>query len=229
MALRHARVPHSARTAGAAALAAAAFVALTLAVIEHAQPFQLDHWWAAVVVDRHFDVFTFLGVTVFNPLGLFPLSWLIVGIAGLVLAHLRGRSVAVLFVAAEAVAAATVALVKIGVGRPRPPDSLVETTTLSFPSGHASFATVTAILIVGLAVPARLRLPAGLIAGAAAAGMALSRTFVMAHWLSDVAGGVMVGVAVSTGALAINEWRARHSERSSTRAAADDSGTTNPG
>jgi undecaprenyl-diphosphatase len=97
--------------------------------------------------------------------------------------------------------AATVALGEVSVGplksvvdRPRPGAPLTRTTMASYPSGHALAAATTApgIVIAFLPPgPARRRLLA--VAVPLAGATALSRTFLNAHWLSDVVGGFALG------------------------------------
>jgi membrane-associated phospholipid phosphatase len=80
------------------------------------------------------------------------------------------------------------------IDRPRPPAPLIETTSASFPSGHAVAASVTALgLVVVLAPPVKERTRWTVVAASFAAVMALSRTVLSAHWLSDVVGGVCLG------------------------------------
>jgi undecaprenyl-diphosphatase len=82
--------------------------------------------------------------------------------------------------------------------RARPPLSLVETTSWSFPSGH-SVATATiaiaAVIVLVKAGPKRRNLE--MLAAAFAVVMALSRVYLRAHWLTDVAAGVALGAAVA--------------------------------
>lgn len=81
------------------------------------------------------------------------------------------------------------------VDRPRPPGGMHETTSASFPSGHAIAAAVTALgLVVVLHPPVRARTRWTLVAAGFATAMALSRTYLAVHWLSDVVGGVSIGV-----------------------------------
>jgi undecaprenyl-diphosphatase len=84
------------------------------------------------------------------------------------------------------------------IDRPRPPMSMIETSSSSFPSGHAIAGAVTAFgLAVVLAAPRARRW--WWIGGASAfAGvMALSRTYLGAHWLSDVVAGVLIGTGLA--------------------------------
>ena len=82
-------------------------------------------------------------------------------------------------------------------GRPRPPLPLVETTSFSFPSGHAITGAVFAIGVMVVLVPLARRRPLyWAIALAYVAAMAWGRVYVRAHWLSDVTAGVAIGTAV---------------------------------
>jgi undecaprenyl-diphosphatase len=64
-------------------------------------------------------------------------------------------------------------------------------TTTSFPSGHSASAAAFA---TGVALESAA---AGLVVAPVAAAVAYSRIHVGAHWLSDVVGGVGIGVAVA--------------------------------
>lgn len=95
--------------------------------------------------------------------------------------------------------AAIVVVVAIGaplsyvVARPRPDDSLAETIATSFPSGHTAVATTFCFTLVLL-----LRRWYVAVAGATwVLVMAWARTFLAAHWLSDVVAGFFEGVAVT--------------------------------
>ena len=80
----------------------------------------------------------------------------------------------------------------------------------SFPSGHTAFATVTAVLLVGLLCSRERRGTWAVLAAVVALAMAWSRTYLRAHWLVDVVGGLAIGAAAGLGALA---WRSRRLER----------------
>lgn len=84
--------------------------------------------------------------------------------------------------------------------RARPPGSLVDTSGASFPSGHAIAAAVTAVGLVIALLPAgptrwRWEWRAALYASL----MALSRTYLGAHWLSDIVAGALLGSGIAIG------------------------------
>jgi membrane-associated phospholipid phosphatase len=86
------------------------------------------------------------------------------------------------------------------IDRPRPTGALVTTDSPSFPSGHAIAASVTAIGLVVVLVPAtnrRTRTRWTVLAAVFAALMALSRTYLAAHWLSDVIAGACIGTGLA--------------------------------
>jgi membrane-associated phospholipid phosphatase len=84
--------------------------------------------------------------------------------------------------------------------RARPLGSVVGTSGASFPSGHAIAAAVTAVGLVIALLPAgpsrwRWEWRAALYASL----MALSRTYLGAHWLSDVVAGALLGSGIAIG------------------------------
>jgi undecaprenyl-diphosphatase len=82
--------------------------------------------------------------------------------------------------------------------RPRPPESLVETSNSAFPSGHATAGAATAVaLVMVLLPPGEHRRVWEVRAGIFAFVMALSRTYLRAHWLSDVVAGALLGAALA--------------------------------
>jgi len=119
------------------------------------------------------------------------------------------------FVLAVAVSEVSIGVIKAAVERPRPSASLIETTGWSFPSGHAVATSVTAAAMVMVLMPAgpdrrRWELRAILFALV----MALSRTYLRAHWLSDAVAGTLIGAALALGSVALvmtlrRRWRAR--------------------
>jgi undecaprenyl-diphosphatase len=172
-------------------------VAFLLAVIvgNDPSPFGVDIAWAKRATAIRGDGLTFVA-NVFGALGRFPLSWLIVTVAGSILwRQRRHRAVAVLVIG-EVASWATNSLIKAAVDRPRPPGAIVEAFRSSFPSGHAAFAAVTAVLLVGLLVPTGRRVGPAFLAAALALVMGLSRIYLGVHWLSDMIAGLCVGAGI---------------------------------
>jgi membrane-associated phospholipid phosphatase len=115
------------------------------------------------------------------------------------------------FVSAILVSEVAIGTLKALYDRPRALGSLVETSSASFPSGHAVAASVTAVAAVIALVPEG---PRRYRWGAAAVGfsflMGLSRTYLGAHWLSDAIAGVLLGTTIALGtALIVHRIRER--------------------
>src|SRR6476619_6625526 len=124
---------------------------------------------------------------VFNAAGHGILRALTIAGVGLVLLIARRRAALLAFIVAEAMTPLLVNLIKLLVGRERPPGALIEAHGSSYPSGHAAYAGATAVMLVLLITsPGRARRVWWLVAAVATAGMAWSRTYLEVHWLSDV-------------------------------------------
>jgi len=178
---------------------AAATVLLTVAVVfggmlladRHQPPFQATDtawhdfmlglrtpFWNAVNVVLNWAGYT--GMFVFHAL------------LGAALIVRRRPRMALFTVVSGVVVTLLVQLLKWLIQRPRPGDAGVFTETYSFPSGHASSTAafvVAAALIIG-------RAWSWVLASIGAVAMMLSRTYLAAHWLTDVVGGACLATAV---------------------------------
>lgn len=105
-------------------------------------------------------------------------------------------------------------LVKNVVARARPhlPDPVSHAPGFSFPSGHAMTATTScAVLLLALLplVPRRRRPLPWALAAVSVVGVGYTRVALGVHWVSDVVGGWLLGLAVVTATtLAFEAWRA---------------------
>ena len=114
------------------------------------------------------------------------------------------------------IALAIVVVVAIGapmsyiIGRLRPDDSLAETVAASFPSGHTAVATTLAVTL-GLLLRRWYVWALGVIW---VVWMMWARTYLHAHWLSDVIAGMLEGIAVATLVwCAVEAYRDRRARR----------------
>ena len=139
----------------------------------------------------------------------------IVLLAAVALALAGRRCAAGLVVAATAVGFVLRTVLKLVVARPRPSDELVDVIEradgYSFPSGHVMFymvllGTLWLVLTTGDASRRSRRAITGA-TGLVLLLIGLSRIYLGAHWLSDVAGGYAFGaVVVGFAALAWRWW-----------------------
>ena len=128
--------------------------------------------------------------------------WPVRAVVTLVIAVRRRWLALASWVAAVLLSELAIGPVKALLDRPRPPGALIETSAASYPSGHAIASAVTAIGGVMALTTGRRRLHWMVGAVCIAAAVALSRTYLSAHWLSDVVGGSLVGAGL---ALAVPE------------------------
>jgi membrane-associated phospholipid phosphatase len=186
-------------------LALLGIVALIAALVP-AGPLDVDRSWSDAMKDAD-SAFLEHAALVFNSIGHGLVRALtLAAIAGVLLAARRWLAL-IAFALAEAVAPLLSSLLKALVDRPRPPGALVHPAGSSFPSGHAVYAGTTAFALVLLfSAPGPTRAAWWAAAGLAIAAMAWSRTYLHAHWLSDVVAGSLLGVGVALVVFGAAQW-----------------------
>lgn len=156
-------------------------------------PFVIDATWNELLA-AWASPFVFGFSLVMNFLGGGWFGTIVVPLGGaLALVLMKRPWSAAYFLTAEAVSAGLVQLLKLIFGRVRPQDMSVVADVGSYPSGHvtnaATIATAAVLLFPRLWV---------LIVGVMwVLLMALSRTYLHVHWLSDTIGGMLLGVGVA--------------------------------
>ena len=190
------RIERSPRRLAAVAAAVALLLAVGLGIlvtVRALNPESLDAEWMEEIVEHRSPlwevpalVFDFIGG------GWFGVLVVPVGIAvGFLIA--RRPWAASAFILGSAVSSGAVQLLKALFGRHRPLEILIPLESPSFPSGHTANA---ATIVVLLALLLRRRWIA--VAGSAyVILMALSRTYLGAHWITDTVGGILVGTAMA--------------------------------
>jgi undecaprenyl-diphosphatase len=191
-------------------VAAVLFVGLRFAVaLSGSAPLPIDQAWD--------DAMAALA----NPVGVI-VAWVPAIVGGTIGMIVIGVATTIVFLIVRRpwdalnVAASIALVVLIGaplaavIARSRPADSLAETVATSFPSGHTAVATTIALTLALI-----LRRRWVWIVGAVwVVLMMWSRTYLHAHWLSDVVAGFLEGVAVATLVWAMVEvWRVRRAQR----------------
>lgn len=156
-------------------------------------PFPIDEWWNALVAEWWHPALAGFS-RVMNWVGGGWVGVLAVPIGGAVgLVLLRRPWAAAYFLAAEAVSAGFVQVLKHTFGRVRPEDILVVSDYGSYPSGHVANAATIAVAAFVI-FP---RLWVAVVGAAWVVLMAFSRTYLHAHWLSDTVGGALVGAGAA--------------------------------
>ncbi|MGV2982107.1 phosphatase PAP2 family protein [Microbacterium sp. AGC85] len=191
-------------------VATVAFVSIRLIVAasDH-EPLAIDIWWHDRMVTDRSDVWV-------------AVAWVPAVVGGTLGMILIGAVLVALFLwrrrraDAATLAAAMVVVVAIGatmaaiIGRTRPEDSLAESVATSFPSGHTAVAT-TVCIVLGLLLR---RWWVWIIGAVWVLTMMWSRTYLHAHWFSDVVAGLLEGIAVPTFVWVASEAvRDRHATR----------------
>lgn len=113
---------------------------------------------------------------------------------------------------------------KKGFDRPRPPvawrDPIVHETNESFPSGHAMGSTIgygmLAYVVTSKMPHLGMRMLTYLALAVVVALISFSRVYLRAHWLSDVIGGISVGLAWLLCGLAVLSWGRPHETAAAT-------------
>lgn len=190
--------------------ATVAFVILRVVVAAGGhEPLALDLWWH-VLMDAAFTdvglIIAWVPAVVGGTFGMIVVGALLI----LLFLRQRRRWDAATLATAMVVVVAIGATMAAVIGRTRPADSLAESIATSFPSGHTAVAT-TVVVVLGLVLRRRSVWAVGAVWVIA---MMWSRTYLQAHWLSDVAAGLCEGIAVATLVwVAFEAARDRHAAR----------------
>lgn len=175
-------------------LAGIAFVVLRFVVILGGRhPLPADVWWHGVMVAMLAGtgvVIAWIPSIVGGTIGMIVIGILLV----LVFLWRRRPWDAATIAISIAIVVAIGAPMASVIARVRPADSLAETVATSFPSGHTAVATTLAVTL-GLLLR---RWYVWLIGAAWVAWMMWARTYLHAHWLTDVVAGLLEGIAVAT-------------------------------
>jgi uncharacterized membrane-anchored protein/membrane-associated phospholipid phosphatase len=165
------------------------FVVLTGVIIRSTwqnQPLPIDSWWHDLLA-AHRNALADAGARLLN---VFGGTWSMVAVVAIVIAVLllrrRWREALRIGVTVAAASGASTVL-KVLIARPRPLDGIVDTGSDSFPSGHTATAAALTVAIA-LAFP---HVWSWVLAAAWVPVMAVSRTYLLVHWPTDVLAGAV--------------------------------------
>ena len=174
-----------------------AFLAVTVGVVTGwTQP--LDDAWRSLMADAEVPWLVAVAKG-FHVVGGVPVATATAIVIGVAFAVAKRWRLFWSWVAIVAGAQILSTVVKLLVDRSRPVDALVHESSASYPSGHAMVSGAAIgigfAVLAGVVWPRRSRLFLG-IGITYALLMALSRTYLRIHWLTDVTGGLLLGSAV---------------------------------
>jgi len=123
------------------------------------------------------------------------------------------RRDAFLFLAAVLIGFLSYTAMKLIFHVARPPYGLAEASGWSFPSGHASISAVFFLMLAYLVdkhvLNSRRRLFYNILFGIAIIVVSFTRIYLGVHWTSDILGGILLGVWVTTLVIIFDSYRSR--------------------
>lgn len=169
------------------------FVALRLVVaLGGHEPLAVDLWWHDLMVASLNDpgiVVAWIPGIVGGTLGMIIVGLIIIALFVWRKRRSDAATLAIAMVTVVAIGAPMAAVI----ARVRPAGSLAERVATSFPSGHTAVAT-TVVVILALLLR---RWYVWVIGASWVVLMMWSRTYLQAHWVSDVVAGLFEGIAVA--------------------------------
>lgn len=178
---------------GVTAVVLATSLGLLIAVRAGNLPFEFDNAWMAEVLDERV-VWLDVPARLMDWLGGGWVGVIVVPVVVIVLlCTSRLFWGAGYYAIAAVLSVGLVQLLKAILNRPRPEDILVLTDAGSFPSGHVANAATMAVVLAIIVS----RWWMWVLGAAYVVLMALSRTYLGAHWISDTIGGALIGVGVA--------------------------------
>jgi membrane-associated phospholipid phosphatase len=177
---------------GIAATIAFVILRIVVALDDH-KPLAMDEWWNDLMLGGRNDFWVVMAWIPGHGGGILGMIITAIVIVALFLWRRRWWDAAN-FATALVIVVAIGAPMAAVIARARPDSSLAESVATSFPSGHTAVAT-TVVITLALLLRRWYLWALGVVW---VLWMMWSRTYLNAHWLSDVIAGLFEGIAVGT-------------------------------
>lgn len=177
---------------GALGIAVVVVAGLVISTTGRDLPFGLDQPWHDFLLAQHNPVADAVARFLDVAGGTLAMT-IVTAVLAAGLAFRRHFAAAISVALTVAVASGVASLLKVTVARPRPTDGFVPEGSTSFPSGHT---TTAAAITVALAI-AFPYIWSRVLAAVWIPLMAVSRNYLLVHWLSDVIAGAVLGASVA--------------------------------
>lgn len=177
---------------GAIGIALVVVSGILIATVAHDLPLGIDRAWHDLLLNHRSAAAD--GVARFlNAAGGVTVMSVVTLLIAVGLALRRNIRAAVSVALTVALASGISTIVKLLVARPRPADGIVAARSFSFPSGHATTAAAITVALL-IAFP---HVWSRVVASTWIVLMAVSRNYLLVHWLSDVIAGAVLGASVA--------------------------------
>lgn len=156
------------------------------------RPTPIDAWWHDIMASHPDGVARSLALLLHNFGGTLSMTLVTAAVVAVLLVARKWQQ-AITIGLAVAVASGLGTILKVAIARPRPLDGVVDVGLDSFPSGHTTTAAALTVAIA-LAFP---HVWSWVLVAVWVPVMAVSRTYLLVHWATDVLAAAVLGASVA--------------------------------